>query len=182
MRMPTLETVRLNVRELTPADLSAVHESLDAGDPAARDARRRWLEWTVASYTQLAELKQPPYGDRAVVLRKADTLIGLCGLVPCLGPYAPLLGDSESKRAAPEVGLYWAISAEHRRRGYATEAGRALLDYAFDTLRLRRVIATTTYDNTASMGVMRKLGMQLHSNPRSEPEWLQIVGVIDAPG
>jgi len=64
----------------------------------------------------------------------------------------------------------------------ATEAGRALLEYAFDTLRLRRVIATTTYDNVASMGVMRRLGMQLHSNPRSEPDWLQIVGVIEAPG
>jgi ribosomal-protein-alanine N-acetyltransferase len=179
--MPVLEARRLNIRELTRADLLNACAVLDAESPDTRDARRRWLEWTIASYAQLAELRQPPYGDRAVVLRGTDELIGLCGLVPCLGPYAPLLGDSTSTRASPEVGLYWVIATEHRRRGYATEAGRALLAYAFQTLLLRRVIATTTSDNLASMGVMRKLGMQVRSNHQRDPEWLQVVGVIESP-
>jgi RimJ/RimL family protein N-acetyltransferase len=178
--MPVLETARLEIRELAPSDLPQVHVLLDDGDPSAKAARRRWLEWTSASYTQLAELKQPPYGDRAIVLRRTGELIGLCGLVPCLGPYAPLLGDSASTRAAPEVGLYWAISAEHRRRGFASEAGQALLLYAFEALHLRRVIATTTFDNAGSIRVMRRIGMQVRLNHRRDPEWLQVVGVIDA--
>jgi RimJ/RimL family protein N-acetyltransferase len=180
MRMPTLETPRLRIRELTGADLAAVHALLDAFEPRALAARRRWLEWSVLNYEQLAELKQPPFGDRAIELLDTAEFVGLCGLVPCLGPYGPLLGEPLSDRAVPEVGLYWTVSPEHRRHGYATEAGSALIAYAFDELRVRRVIATTTYDNAASMGVMRRLGMTLHPNPDSTPEWLQIVAVLAA--
>jgi len=45
---------------------------------------------------------------------------------------------------------------------------------------VHRLIATTTFDNVASIGVMRKLGMRIESNPRPEPAWLQIVGVLPA--
>ena len=31
-----------------------------------------------------------------------------------------------------------------------------MVDYAFQHLRVKRVVATTTYENTASKGVMRK--------------------------
>ena len=64
-------------------------------------------------------------------------------------------------------------------QGYATEAARALVDYAFQHLRLKRIIATTTYAKAASMGVMRKLGMHLERNPYPEPPWLQVVGVLE---
>ena len=37
-------------------------------------------------YEQLAKLRQPPYGDRAVVLKPTGRLIGACGYVPCLNP------------------------------------------------------------------------------------------------
>jgi hypothetical protein len=54
-----------------------------------------------------------------------------------------------------------------------------LVDYAFGTLRIRRLIAATAEENVASMGVMRKLGMRLDRNPLPEPPWLQVVGVLD---
>ncbi len=176
--MPALETQRLRVREFSPTlqDLEAIHRlldvQLDSGLPLA--ARRRWLEWTVLGYEQLAELRQPPYGDRAIASRETGELLGACGLVPCLGPYWSV------DRSVPEVGLYWAIAPAHQRHGYATEAGRALVDYAFSALGVHRLIATTTFDNVASIGVMRKLGMRIESNPRPEPAWLQIVGVLPA--
>jgi hypothetical protein len=44
---------------------------------------------------------------------------------------------------------------------------------------LKRVIATTMYDNAASMGVMRKLGIHIERNPYPDPPWLQVVGVLD---
>jgi len=56
---------------------------------------------------------------------------------------------------------------------------RAVVDYAFDRLRLKRIIATTAYDNLASIGVMRKLGMRIERNPLPEPRWLQVVGVLE---
>jgi RimJ/RimL family protein N-acetyltransferase len=54
--------------------------------------------------------------------------------------------------------------------------------YAFDNLQLARLAALTTADNEASMGVMRKLGMALHRNPLPDPEWLQVVGVLNRVG
>ena len=80
----------------------------------------------------------------------------------------------------PEVGLFWAIDPPRQRQGYATEAARAMIDYAFDTLRLWRILATTEYDNHASQAVMLKAGMTLTRNPRPDPPWMQVVGVAQA--
>ena len=44
---------------------------------------------------------------------------------------------------------------------------------------LKRLVATTEYDNFASQAVMTKLGMRLERNPFPEPPWLQLVGILD---
>jgi ribosomal-protein-alanine N-acetyltransferase len=137
-----------------------------------RDQRARWLEWTVTGYEQYAHLHQPPYGERAVVLKPVGQLIGACGFVPCLDRFEQLPAF-----ATTELGLYYAISPAHQRRGYATEAAQAMCDHAFQELGLKRIVATTTYDNAASIGVMRKLGMRIERNPFPDPPWLQIVGI-----
>ena len=49
-------------------------------------------------------------------------------------------------------------------------------------LRLKRVVAMTTYDNRASIGVMEKLGMRIERNPFPDPEWAQVTGILEAPG
>lgn len=81
-------------------------------------------------------------------------------------------------RPTPEVGLLWAIDPRRQQRGYAAEAGAALIDCALVRLHLWRVLATTEYHNLASQTVMRKLGMTLTRNPLPDPPWLQIVGVL----
>jgi hypothetical protein len=53
---------------------------------------------------------------------------------------------------------------------------------AFIELKLKRIIATTEYTNTASQGVMQKVGMQITHNPLPEPSWLQIVGILENNG
>ena len=58
---------------------------------------------------------------------------------------------------------------------------KRLIDFAFQQLRVKRLIATTEYDNLASIGVMRKLGMTLAKNPLPDPPWLQVVGILDHP-
>jgi RimJ/RimL family protein N-acetyltransferase len=60
---------------------------------------------------------------------------------------------------APEVG--WTISPLHLRQGYATEAARAAMAYAFDTLDWPSVIHCILEGNEASIGVARKLGSRL---------------------
>ncbi|MBN1965529.1 MAG: GNAT family N-acetyltransferase, partial [Anaerolineae bacterium] len=122
-----------------------------------------------------------------VVQRETGILIGVAGFVPALNNYE-LLADfvpgqaaNPAGRSALELGLYYAIAPAHQRQGYASEAARALVAYAFDHLRLRRIVATTTHDNAASQGVMQRLGMRLLRNTQPEPPWLQVVGVLENP-
>ncbi len=56
----------------------------------------------------------------------------------------------------PEVG--WAIAPDHLRRGYAFEAARASIDYAFNTLGWSRVIHVILEGNVASIALAKKLG------------------------
>jgi ribosomal-protein-alanine N-acetyltransferase len=194
LKMPVLETDRLFIRPFEMEDLEAAHSLFDldlnadilhAEKMVTREARAQWLQWIVLNYEQLANLNQPPYGDRAIVLKSTQKLIGSCGFVPCLSPFEQMPnfmyydGSGNPGLYTTEVGLFYAISPSHQRRGYGSEAAQALVDYAFDSLHLKRVIATTDFDNIASMAVMRKLGMQIERNPLAEPPWLQVVGVLE---
>jgi RimJ/RimL family protein N-acetyltransferase len=194
--MLTLETVRLVIRPFSMDDLPAIHRILDAelhdadfGTEAAKtlDERAQWLQWTILGYEQFAKLHQPPYGERAVVLKQTGQLIGACGYVPCLDAFEQLPAFSASTNISPagfrttELGLFYAIAPAYHRQGYATEATQAMIQYAFEELRLKRIVATTTYDNAASIGVMRKLGMRIEKNPYPDPPWLQVVGILENP-
>jgi len=173
VRIPPIETGRLLIRELTEADGEAVRGLAGLGD--------RWLRWTELAYEQLAELSQPPYGERAVVLRGAGELVGLVGLVPSYGPFGLLPSwPGRSDRFRPEIGLFYLVAEPHRRQGIAAEAAAALTRYAFDELRLERIVATTERTNHGSIGVMRRLGMRIECNPEPEPPWFQVVGLLDA--
>ncbi len=188
-----LETERLVVRPLAADDLADVHRVLDeafddgrlAADPAALAERRSWLAWTMLSQEWLDKLNQPPYGERAVTLKATGEIIGAVGYVPCLMPFGQLPEMRGSGPAqglyTPEFGLFWAIDTQHRRQGYATEAAGVMIAHAFEALNLKRIVATTEYDNLESQGVMRKLGMPVLRNPLPEPPWLQVVGVLDNP-
>jgi RimJ/RimL family protein N-acetyltransferase len=105
--------------------------------------------------------------------------------VPCFDVFEQIPGLSRggppNAYRVAEFGLFWAIGPEQQRHGYATEAAQALIDFAFQQLRVKRLIATTEYDNAASIGVMRKLGMRVEKNPFSDPPWLQVVGILDHP-
>lgn len=54
---------------------------------------------------------------------------------------------------------YW-IGVDYWNNGYATEAARAIVNYAFDTLRLSRIEASCFATNTASIRVLEKAGLR----------------------
>ncbi len=179
MTMPPLITDRLTVRPLTSGDSAAVAAAVGSIEPG-------WLEWTEAGYHQLSQLRQPPYGERAVTLREDDELVGLVGVVPSMGPFRQLPGFAQPAAAKParfrpEVGLYWALAPRHRGHGYATEAAATVIEHCFAELNIERIVATTEFHNTASIAVMRRLGMTVAHNPLPEPHWFQVVGWLDAP-
>lgn len=190
MWMPVLETERLIIRPFLLQDLADAYRILDvetAQEPRTLTERETWLRWTIAGYTEYARLLQFPYGDRAVILRESGDLVAVVGYVPCLDSFSQIPGMAfpESnvtelpRKTTAEVGLFWAVTPLHQQRGIASEAAGALVEKAFSHFHLRRLIATTSFDNEASIGVMLKLGMRIERNPFEEPPWLQVVGVLE---
>ncbi len=59
----------------------------------------------------------------------------------------------------PCVEIGWRLARAAWGHGYATEAARAALDYAFGTLRLDEVVSMTVPANLRSRAVMERLGM-----------------------
>lgn len=59
----------------------------------------------------------------------------------------------------PCVETGWRLARNEWGKGYATEAARAALQYAFDRLHLAEVVAFATVENRRSQAVMRRLDM-----------------------
>lgn len=189
--MPVLETERLRIRPFTPDDLHDTIQTLttigwvDESQTEAEQhaAIEKYVQWSSLNHTQLAQIGQPPYGERVIALKQSNQMIGTCGYVPCIDNYSmyPYFGGRQDGLATAEVGLLWTIHSNHQQQGYGAEAARALIAYAFDGLNLHHIIATTSYDNIASQKVMQKAGMWLERNPYDDPPWLQIVGIAENP-
>lgn len=182
--MRDLHTSRLLIRAFQPADLDDFAALMRSCFDSSADTPsfQNQLSFYALGNDVLEHLRQPPYGDRAIVLNLTGQLIGSVGFVPRLAPFAqlPSLGNQTSAPFTPEVGLFWAIAPEHRRNGYAAEATSAMIRFAFDELHLARIVATTERDNVASIAVMRRLGMTIEPNPQPTPHWFQIVGILSA--
>jgi RimJ/RimL family protein N-acetyltransferase len=59
-----------------------------------------------------------------------------------------------------KVGIGYVIARAYWGKGYAPEATRAIIDWAFQQPSLFRVYATTDVENVASQHVLEKVGMQ----------------------
>ena len=178
-----LKTTRLRIRHFEEKDLdNCIRFRREVfGLDESPTVVERWLTWTIDSYRELAQLGQPPYADYAIESSETGDFIGSAGIVPTLVPWAALKGDRFDGLLNPEVGLFWGIMPAYRRRGFASEAGAALLDFLFDELGLGQIVATTESDNVPSQKTMEKLGMRLYHNPLPEPAWCQVVGVVKNP-
>lgn len=184
LRLPPLETDRLIIRDFVMKDLDEVHRILDhesGFEPFTLEARRHWMEWSIMSYSAFASLYQPPWGERAVTVKETGELVGVVGYATMFHPLTEILEGKSPGEAHwhPEMGLFWAVSPDHRGKGYASEAATALIDYAFENFNLKRIVANTDFDNLASQGVMRKIGMQLYRNEDGKPEWFEVLGVLE---
>jgi RimJ/RimL family protein N-acetyltransferase len=184
--MPPLETPRLLVRALQPADELDVRRlivALSPGDAGEADWAQRYFAFSQLADGVQERLRQPPLCDRGIFLREGGELAGFVGFVAVMAPWSQLNGPPGAMTL--ELGLYWALHPDRRGIGLATEAAAAMIDFAFSGLHAARVVATTTRDNRASIAVMRRLGMTIHENPHATPRWFQVAGIRNdgtAPG
>ena len=102
-----------------------------------------WLQWTILNYKQLAKLNQPPYGNRAIILKATGTLVSSCRYAPALNAFEqiPVFKYYEQSgkpgHCSTEFGLFYAISPSYQQQGYAFEAVQELIRYAFKQLYVK---------------------------------------------
>jgi ribosomal-protein-alanine N-acetyltransferase len=73
--------------------------------------------------------------------------------------------------AAGEIEVGYSVVPSRRRRGYATEALRALVAWAFDQPRVTAILAGTDQDNAASQRVLRSAGFDVTEATPAEIRW-----------
>jgi ribosomal-protein-alanine N-acetyltransferase len=89
----------------------------------------------------------------ATILKKENTYIGRCGLVPHFDP------DNEPIPGEAALGYY--IAPKYWGQGFAMEAGKAFIHFGFNELALRLIVATIEKGNDASEHIIKKLGFSL---------------------
>ncbi|WP_433854388.1 GNAT family N-acetyltransferase [Streptomyces kronopolitis] len=147
--MSELRTERLTLREWRASDLGP-WAAMNA-DPEVRAhfpevLSRERSEASAARFQ--TDLARRGWGWWAVEVRATGEFIGFTGLDPV---------DDGMPFTGVEAG--WRLTRAAWGHGYATEAGRAVLDFGFDTLRLPQILAVTTAANLRSRAVMGRLGM-----------------------
>jgi len=147
--MTEIHTERLVLRRWQDRDLEP-WAAMNA-DPEVRRhlgdvLTREQSDASVARF--LTEFDERGYGWWAVEERTTGAFLGFAGLD---------LVDPELPFAGVEVG--WRLARAAWGHGYATEAGRAALDFGFGTVGLAEIVAVTTADNLRSRAVMERLGM-----------------------
>jgi ribosomal-protein-alanine N-acetyltransferase len=155
---PTLHTARLRLRPFDDADASdlyALHSSthvLRYWDAPPWDDRAR-AELFISACRRMEE---EGTGARVAVDRVGDgAFIGWCAL-------------TRWNRDYRSASLGYCFDAAAWGRGYATEAARGLLQWAFDTLDLNRIQVETDTRNVASACVLEKLGFMREGTLRED--------------
>lgn len=159
-----LETKRLILREMTQDDLPALQgilqdeETMYAYNGAFDEAETQaWLDRQLSRYAQYG------FGLWAVVLKESGGMIGQCGLT-----MQPWRGDE-----VLEVG--YLLNRAFWHHGYATEAARGCMEYAFDLLGAREVCSIIRETNLPSRRVAERNGMTVRDS------WVKHYRGIDMP-
>jgi [ribosomal protein S5]-alanine N-acetyltransferase len=134
--------------------------------PFSRAESQHWIEWNQRLY------RERGFGLWALERLGSGELLGDCGLVP----------QHIDDRDEIEVG--WHVKREMWGQGFAPEAARAVLQHAFETLRVPYVISLIRPENVNSLRVAEKLGMYVWKETvHGATQWRHLVYRLDrAPG
>jgi len=164
-----IETERLILRELRLSDLDGmfeldsnplVHKYLGNKPVKTKKESRQIIESVLKQYQERG------IGRWAAIEKSSQSFIGWTGLR--LNTEYNMNGFTKyydvGYRLIPK---FWGI-------GYATESGKAAIDYAFNQLKLPQLYATTEINNQASHQVLLKLGLRYLEDFYFEQEQLNL--------
>ena len=143
------ETKRLILRPITQDDFENWAAILSDAEtmkhyPAPYDAAgvQRWIDWTLKNYEVYG------FGLWAVILKENGQFIGDCGIT-----MQPING-----KELPEIGYH--VHKDHWRRGYGSEAARAVRDWTFRNTAFDCLYSYMTASNTASYSTAAAAGLK----------------------
>lgn len=146
-----IETARLILRQWQPEDYASFAQM--SKNPQVMQYFPKLLNRTesdafIDKVKAIIELKG--WGFWAVELKETQQFIGFVGLhdQPTQFSFSPCV----------EIG--WRLDQAFWGKGYAPEAANAALAFAFDQLKLEKVVSFTTLDNKKSQKVMEKIKMR----------------------
>ncbi len=145
--MNVLETERLILRKFNTGDSGFILELLnnpswlkyigDRGVKTINDASNYITEKLVKSY------ETNGFGLYMTMLKIENVPIGMCGLI--------------KRDTLEDVDIGFALSPVFSGNGYALEAALVTMAYAKTVLKLQRIVAITTPDNSNSINLLKKL-------------------------
>ncbi len=91
-----------------------------------------------------SDYKKNGYGRWAVILKETSSFIGWCGLK---------LNEENL------IDIGFRFFKEEWGKGFATESAKSVIDYGFNTLKLKEIIGRASKNNISSIRVLEKLNM-----------------------
>ncbi|KPV49250.1 hypothetical protein SE17_33700, partial [Kouleothrix aurantiaca] len=157
--MIILETERLILRHLEPGDADALFALYR--DP---EMRRFFPEGTLSRTETEEEIawylnghpRHPELGLWATIHKPSGQFLGRCGLLPW------------RIDGRDEVEVAYLIDKEFWGQGLATEAARAIVDYAYERLGLQQLVCLIEEGNDASIRVAEKIAMRFERAAEDE--------------
>jgi ribosomal-protein-alanine N-acetyltransferase len=147
-QIPRLHTERLLLRGFRPAD-RAPFAAMNADPEVAATLSRALTREESDAYADAIERdwREAGFGLWAIERLADGAFLGFAGLsVPSWSPFEGV-----------EIG--WRLARHAWGHGYATEAARAVVTWAFETLGLEELISMTGVANVRSQAVMERIGM-----------------------
>ena len=167
----TIETDRLILRELVDSDAELMFE-MESNPNVHIFVGKKPLKHIdeVYEYIRLIQEQYAAFGTGrwAVVLKETGEFIGWSGI-------KFITKEINNHQNFYEIG--YRFNEKHWGKGYATEAGKAFINHAFNELKVDAVYAYADEGNANSRKILEKLGLQFINTFEYEDEtevWYEI--------
>lgn len=142
------ETERLFLRRLKDYDVDEIFK-MRSDEEIMRYIREPQME-RKESLNWIKMISEKWHTERigfcGVIEKKSKRFVGWCGLWRL--------------KETDEFEVGYAIAKDFWGKGYATEAAKRVLQYGFEELNLKKIVAVASPENQASQNVMKRIGME----------------------
>ena len=145
-----IKTQRLILRKFTLDDAAFMLKLLNTptwlrfiGDRNVKtleEAEQYLLNGNIRSYQEYG------FGFYVVVIKETQESIGICGIV--------------KREGLEDVDIGFAFFEQFMGKGYGYESSSAVLNYALNDLKIKRIVAIVDPENVVSIALIKKIGMQ----------------------